>query len=78
MAQKINQPTTAQDDADGLGLAGVQFVTREEGAEMLDRAARRYFGMSGEDFSRQYKAGMLDNEEPDVIRLSFLIPLAEQ
>jgi len=44
---------------------------------LLDRQARKYLGMSGDAFRQQYRAGTLDSEDSRVIRVSFLLPLAE-
>ncbi|MGH3089357.1 MAG: hypothetical protein ACRDSJ_18850 [Rubrobacteraceae bacterium] len=35
----------------------VRQLTREEGRELLDRHARRYLGISGEEFIRRWDAG---------------------
>ena len=54
----------------------LNYVTPEEGAEILDRQARKYLGMSGEEFVRRYEAG--DFEDPcdtNIARISMLIPL---
>lgn len=58
---------------------GVKYVSRRQGARILDRQARRYLGMSGEEFVRKYHAGELENSHrPEVIRISMLVPLAER
>ncbi|MEA2585573.1 MAG: hypothetical protein QOF33_3658 [Thermomicrobiales bacterium] len=71
------QPATSTDvgtfepwDADGI-----KWVSREEGIAILDRQARKYLGMSGEEFVRMYRAGELVDDCSDVTRLSMLIPL---
>ena len=58
---------------------GVIFLTRRRGAQILDRQARKYLGMGGDEFVRRYRAGEI--EEPDrseVVRVAMLIPLAER
>lgn len=60
---------------------GVREVTPAEGMALLDAEARRYLGMSGEEFLRAWHAGEIDPEEPErhsaVIRVMMLIPLAQ-
>lgn len=60
-------------------IPGVRYVTREEGAERLDRAARKWLGMSDEEFVRRYKAGDIpDPDRSEVIRLTILMQYAEE
>lgn len=56
---------------------GVRYLTPEQGREILDRQARCYFGMSGEEFIRAYEAGELADHpnESDVVYVALLIPL---
>lgn len=54
----------------------LHFVDHEEGAAILDRQVRQYLNMSGPEFARAFCAGELDIEEPNVIRLYMLLPLA--
>jgi hypothetical protein len=49
-------------------------MTPEEAAALLDEEARRYFGISGEEFRRRYKAGELDVEEPHVWEVALMLP----
>lgn len=57
----------------------ITHISRREGARLLDRQARKYLGMSGEDFKRQYRAGTIDDpERSEVIRVSLLLPFAEE
>jgi hypothetical protein len=65
--------TAPQTDLDRVVL---EFVDREEGARILDRQARKYLNMSGEEFSRAYCAGELDYCDSDVSALTFLLGLA--
>ena len=59
--------------------AGFILVSEEEGRASLDAQAREYLGISGEEFIRKYRAGEFeDPDQYDVVRLSFLIPFAEQ
>ena len=59
-------------------IPDLHYVSREEGVEMLDRAARRWLGMSGEEFVRRYKAGDIpDPDRSEVIRVAFIMRYAE-
>lgn len=58
---------------------GVKEVSRREGQELLDRQARKYLGMSGEEFARQYRAGSIERpDRADVLRVAMLLPFAER
>jgi hypothetical protein len=60
-------------------LPEVAYVDQSEGAAILDRQARKYFGISGTEFIRRYRAGEIDDpDRTDVLRVAMLIPLAEQ
>lgn len=72
MAVPARIPENAQDDD------SIQLMTREEGLRLLDRQARKYVGMSGEEFVARYNAGEI--EDPcrlEVARVAILLPLAE-
>ena len=51
-------------------------VTPEEGRQILDRAARRRLGISGEEFLRRWDAGEYVEvaDEPNLARVAILIP----
>ena len=53
-------------------------LTREEGLRLLDDNARRYLGMSGEEFVRAWYGGVFDDDpdRPEVMRVASLLPLA--
>lgn len=65
--------TAPQTEHDGVVL---EFITREEGSEILDRQARKYLNMSGQEFARAFCAGELDTEDSNVIRVYFLLGFA--
>jgi hypothetical protein len=68
--------TKQQDEIDRI--KGVKYVSRAEACRILDRQARKYLGMSGEEFVRRWRAGEI--EEPDrseVLRVAMLIPLTK-
>lgn len=71
----------SETDVDWGEDTGVElhYVTPEEGAEILDRQARKYLGMSGEEFVRRYDAGEIDDDDYgfNVMRVSMLIPLTK-
>jgi hypothetical protein len=52
-------------------------LTREEGRRLLDERARRFLGMSGEEFRRRYEAGELDPDNDHVLGVALLLPLAD-
>jgi len=56
----------------------VETLSREEGRRLVDRQARKFLKMSGEDFVRRYREGCI--EDPDrlaVARVAILLPLVE-
>lgn len=56
----------------------IEFVSIEEGKELLDEQARQYLNMSGEEFQRKYRAGEFEDYcQSEVVRLSFLLPFVE-
>jgi hypothetical protein len=53
----------------------VQELDAQEGRELLDRQARRYLGMSGEEFTRAWDRGELDpDRDAHVARVAMLLP----
>jgi hypothetical protein len=52
-------------------------LTQEEGRRLLDERARRFLGMSGEEFRRRYEAGELDPDDDHVLGVALLLPLAD-
>ena len=56
----------------------LESMTREEGLQLLDRQARKFLGMSGEEFVRRYREGKFENSHRlEVARVAMLLPLAE-
>lgn len=50
-----------------------------EGKQMLDSQARRLLAMSGEEFERAYRNGILKNKDDSrVIRVAALLPFADE
>ena len=52
-------------------------MSAAEERRLLDRAARRYLGMSGRDFLRKWRAGEFKDPDgdPAVRRVAFLAPV---
>jgi hypothetical protein len=60
------------------GSATIEKLSREEGQELLDRQARKFLNMSGEQFARDYRAGRIkDPHRLVVARVAILLPLVE-
>ena len=69
-----------QTTTDVLTIEGVDVLSEQEWAEMLDRQARKLLGMSGEEFARRYRAGEFGDDHDqhsEVVRLSMLLPFDE-
>ena len=60
----------------------IREITKEEGREMLDRQARKYLGISGDEFIERWDAGFYDDpddrtkNDPEVMALGMFIPFA--
>jgi hypothetical protein len=53
----------------------VEFLSPDEGKKLLDKQARRYLKMSGEEFVRKWKAKKFKNpDRPEIMQVAFLIP----
>ena len=58
-------------------VGSVRIIDREEGMRLLDAAARRYLGISGEEFLRDWDAGKFgDPDGTEVMNVVSLIPFA--
>ena len=65
------------DETTGTTSGEVRELEAAEGAELLDRQARKYLGMSGDEFAAKWRAGELDPDaDPAVMRVAMLLPLA--
>jgi len=55
-------------------------LSREEGEEIFDEAARRYLKMSGEEFLRKWEAKEFgdDPDQPGVMDVAMLLSLVRQ
>lgn len=60
--------------------SAIETITVDEGMKMLDREAREYLGISGEEFIRRYKAADLAElvaRDPSAVSfVSMSLPLA--
>ena len=56
----------------------VRIIDEKEGFEILDEAAKKYLGISAEEFLRRWDAGEYDGkaDTPDVMRVASLIHFA--
>lgn len=78
MARDLTSTADAERDAEDEGVT-IEYISPQEGAALLDRQARKYLGMSGEEFTRQYLGGTIaEPESGDVLMLSLLIPSSEE
>jgi hypothetical protein len=57
----------------------IRELTREEGWALLDREARRYLGMSADEFIQAWESGKFaDNpDQSDVMYVALLLPFAQ-
>ncbi len=61
------------------GTGTMNELTLEDGRKLLDKQARRYLNMSGDDFIKKWEAGEFgdDSDRPEVMRLVMLVPFAK-
>jgi hypothetical protein len=79
VGRSYHMATTVHDTREAETDLGFHHVSATEGKAILDRQARKYLGMSGEEFVRKYRAGEIeDTDRTDVLRVAMLISLAEQ
>ncbi|MDP9470713.1 MAG: hypothetical protein M3Q71_08590 [Chloroflexota bacterium] len=71
--------TTARTPLRSAPTDGVKYVSQAEGRAILDRQARKYLRMSGDEFVKKYRSGQLgDADRSAVLRVAMLIPLADK
>ena len=57
------------------GRRKVKFLTPKEGRKLLDKQARHFLHMSGEEFVRKWKAKEFkDPDRPEIMQVAFLLP----
>jgi hypothetical protein len=55
----------------------IRELDREAGSELLDEQARKYLGISGEEFMRRWYAGEIEaDDDPHVMRVAMLLGFA--
>lgn len=56
---------------------GFRVLSKAEGKKLLNRQAKRYLNMTGEEFIRKWKTKQIkDPDRPEVLRVAFLLPFA--
>jgi hypothetical protein len=64
--------------ASANGVGTVEKLSREEGKRLVDRQARKFLNMSGEEFAREYRSGRIEHPHRlAVTRVATLLPLIE-
>lgn len=57
----------------------VDEIDEIEGKALVDKQARKYLGMSAEEFAARYEAGDIpDPDRSEVIRVAILLPFMKQ
>jgi hypothetical protein len=60
------------------GSATVEKISRDEGRRLVDRQARKFLNMSGDEFARAYREGRIEHPHRlAVTRVATLLPLIE-
>ena len=74
---RVRQRSKRKSKAPMRAAAGIGRLSAAEERSILDRAARRYLGMSGRDFLRKWHAGAFKNPDvdPAVRWVAFLAPV---
>jgi hypothetical protein len=69
----------SRSDTSGKNPKTIEWVTKEQGARLVDRQARKFLNMSGKEFVRQYRDGSIkDPHSLAVARVAILLPLVEK
>lgn len=74
---KANSAIISHGNSSRIGERAGRFLTltNKGGRNLFDRQARKYLGISGEEFRRRYQAGDLSQfDDSDVIRITLLMP----
>jgi hypothetical protein len=60
-------------------IEGVNMLSREEAASLINEAAQHYLQMSGMEFFEAWHLGKFDDdpERPEVMRVAMLLPFAQ-
>ena len=62
-----------------LEASSVKELTLKQGRALLDKQARKYLQLSGDEFIKKWDAGEFDEnpDRPEIMRLVMLIPFAK-
>jgi hypothetical protein len=53
----------------------IRELSPEQWEQLVDEQARKYLGISGEEFKRRLDAGEIDiDDDPDITRVAMLLP----
>lgn len=63
--------------ASGIMVPRERHVSPEESRDLLDRKSRDYFQVSGDEFSRLYRAGVYNVNHPKVASLGVLVTVID-
>jgi hypothetical protein len=64
------------ENQDARTAEGLERLTAEEGAALLERRARERFGISAEEFRERWESGELDpDRDPGALEVAMLLPL---
>lgn len=78
MLNKMNERGTAM-DATVVDPERIHTLSEEEAWKLFDTAARRYLGISGEEFLRSWEQGKYEGlDEPRLMHVIMLLPLVEK
>jgi hypothetical protein len=70
----VRQPDDTSDEP--YSLPPIVELSEDEGRALFERQARKYLGMSGDEFLRKWDAGEIDDpDRSEVLTVAFLIPL---
>jgi hypothetical protein len=75
----VFRPTTSAEMyrvSEAPARAGLEELTSEQEWAQFDAQARRYLGVTGEEFIRDWTSGAYDDraDDPDVARVAMLLP----
>lgn len=56
-----------------------EYISKRQGADLLDRQARKYLKISGAEFRERYVSGNLAGLDPEAVRrVSFILPMSDE
>jgi hypothetical protein len=59
-----------------INTGTIKELSLEEGRRLLDKQARRYLNMSGDEFIKKWESGEFDDDpdRPEVMEVAMLLP----